>query len=77
MSSRVLPALGSKKLESESKKSQKVEISTLFQPLGNFFINSDFDFLGRKAPGTHFQLRFVLSARRPKNCSGAIEGSQH
>ena len=66
MSSRVLLAPGSKKLKTEPKKSQKVEISTLFQLFGLFF-NSVFNFLGpgaQKAPGTHFQLRFQLWARR-------------
>ena len=74
-SSRGLPAPGPKKLKTESKKSRKMEISTLFQ-LFRLFFDSILNFLGpgagrprgRKAPGTRFQLHFRLWAR--------IEGSQ-
>ena len=57
---------GSKKLKTESKKSQKsqkrVEISTFLT-----LFRLSFNFLGprgRRAPGTHFQLRFQLWAWR-------------
>ena len=66
MSSRGLPASGPKKvIKSESKRVKKVEISTLFQHFDSFWTRfSLFGSRGRKAPRTHFQLRFQLWARR-------------
>ena len=64
MISRGLPAPRSKKLKAESKKSQQVEISTFFLFFNSF--SALFLTFGNpgQAPGTHFQLRFQLWARR-------------
>ena len=72
MSSRGLPAPGSKKLKTESKKESKklkkswnFHFSTLFRLCFELFGPR-----GRKAPGTHFQLCFQLWARRAQELWG-------
>ena len=78
MSSRGLPAPGFKKLKTESKKSRKMEISTIFQ-LYRLFFDSVFNFLD---PGAGRPRELIFSSisnfgpEGPKNSSGGIEGSQ-
>ena len=73
-----LPAPGPKKSKTESKKSQKVEISTLFQLFWLFF-DSFFNFLD---PGAGRPRELIFNSvsnfgpKGPKNSSGGMEGSQ-
>ena len=79
MSSRGLPAPGPKKvLKTESKKSRKMEISTLFQLFRLFFDSVFKTFLvpgAARSPGTHFQLRFqTLGLKGPRTPLGGLKG---
>ena len=79
MSPRGLPAPGSKKLKTESKKSREMEISTLFQ-LFRLFFDSVFNFLGPgvgRPRGLIFNSVSNFGPEGPKNSSGGMEGSQH
>ena len=76
---RGLPAPGSKKLKTESKKSQKEEISTLFSTFFWLFFDSGFNFWDPRAGRPWeliFQLRSNFGPEGPKNSSGGMDGPQ-
>ena len=76
MSSRGLPAPGSKKLKTESKKSRKVEISTLFQLFDSFStLFLTFGALGPEGPGNSFSAPFpTLGPKGPRTPLGGWKG---